>query len=130
MRAFIILSLSFFLSWIAHGQAIPKFTAMVRGKEGGKISRGAFLAQEGVGGMRFIGGNHWEGISIDSFSIIVQRDSLVICKSHIIGQFFDYNLKISLSAIQKDDRIVIFRIYSHNYDGTIIFIRPIEFIIE
>ena len=112
------------------GQGIPKYTAIVGGQEGGSIARGAFLAQQGVGGMRFLAGNHWEPIRIDSFSIVVQRDTAIVFKNKVIGQIFDTKLKERMKEIIKGDRIIICNIYGHGPENIPIFIRPIEFIIE
>lgn len=112
------------------GQGVPRFTALVCGQEGGSIARGAFLAQQGVGGMRFIANNHWEPIQIDSFLIVVQSDTVIVLKSKVIGQMFDANLRERMKVVRKGDRIIICNIYGHGPENIPIFIRPIEFIIE
>jgi hypothetical protein len=109
---------------------MPKYAAMVGGKESGQIRRAEFLAQQGVAGMRYSAGNHWERIPIDSFSIIIIRDSVVIAQIKNKGQTFISNTKDQISKLFVNDRILIYNIYGRDYGDKVVFVRPIEFIIE
>jgi len=128
----LILSLliAFLIHSQAFGQSMPKYAAMVGGKESGQIRRGEFLAQQGVGGMRYIAGNHWERIPIDSFCIVIMRDTAAIAQIKNKGQIFTFDSKAQLSKLAVNDRVLIYDIYGRDYDGKTVFIRPIELIIE
>ena len=93
------------------------------------MQRGTFIAQQGVEGMRFISGNHWESLPIDSFTLMIQRDTVILYKQKVNDQYFNENLKEELKIIQTGDRILIFNIYGYGIDKKTVFIRPIEFII-
>lgn len=109
---------------------MPKCAAMVGGKESGKIRRGEFLAQQGVGGMRYIAGNHWERIPIDSFSIVIIRDTVVIAQIKNKGQIFTSEAKAQMDKIAVNDRVLIYDIYGRAYGDKTVFVRPIELIIK
>ena len=112
------------------GQAMPKYAAMVGQRESGKIVRGEFLAQQGVGGMRLIRGNHWESIPIDSFSIIIIRDTIVVMQFKNIGQTFSDFSKAQLKQLMVNDRVLIFNIHGRDYGDKPVFLRPLELVIE
>jgi hypothetical protein len=128
----LILSLlfAFLVQNHSFGQTSPKYAAMVGGKESGQIKRGEFLAQQGVGGMRFIAGNHWERIPIDSFSIVVLRDTSIILQLKNIGQVFTDNSKNELKKLMASDRVLIYNIHGRDYGNKSVSIRPVELIIE
>lgn len=112
------------------GQSFPKYAAMVGGKESGPIKRGEFIAQQGVRGIRFFKGNHWEPIIVDSFSLMILRDTTVILQIKNRGQIFTENVKTELKKLMANDRVIIYSIYSRDYGNKLVFIRPVEFIIE
>ena len=103
---------------------------MVGGKESGQIRRGEFLAQQGVGGMRYIAGNHWENIPIDSFSIVIIRDTVVIAQVKNKGQIFASDTRAQLNKMTANDRVLIYDVFGRDYDGKTVFVRPVELIIE
>jgi hypothetical protein len=126
-------SLFFFLAFCAiavFGQSFPKYAANVGGRESGQITKGAFLAQQGVGGTRFIADHHWESIPIDSFSIVVLRDTLTILHRRIKGQLFSDDLKTTLKALTTNDKILIYNIYGRDYGDKVVYMRPLELTIE
>jgi hypothetical protein len=109
---------------------MPKYAAMIGGKESGQIKRGELLAQQGVGGMRYIAGNNWERIPVDSFCIVVMRDTVVLAQIKNKGQNFTSDTKAQLSNLAVNDRVLIYYIYGRDYGDKTVFIRPIELIIE
>ncbi|MGQ0739204.1 MAG: hypothetical protein ACT4OJ_09115, partial [Bacteroidota bacterium] len=119
-----------FLQFNLSGQSFPKYAATVGGKESGLIKRGEFLAQTDIGGIRWIGGNHWERIPIDSFSIIIIRDSVTILNQKIKGQIFTGDLRQKFTELRINDRVIFYGIYASNYNNQQVFIRPVELIIE
>jgi hypothetical protein len=112
------------------GQAFPKYAAMVGPKESGQMIRGEFLAQQGVIGLRFIKGNHWEPIPIDSFSIVVIRDTAIVMQLKNIGQTFTDYSKAQLKKVMVYDRILIYNIHGRDYGDKPVFLRPVELVIE
>jgi hypothetical protein len=128
------LILSLMLAFLSYrqvfGQSMPKYAAMVGGNASGQIRRDEFLAQQGVGGMRYIAGNHWEHIPIDSFFIIIIRDTAVIAQIKNKGQIFTPNAKAQLSKLLVNDRVLIYNMYGRDYGDKVVSVRPIEFIIE
>jgi hypothetical protein len=124
----------FFVVFLLHnrslGQSLPKYTATVGGKESGKVKRGEFLVQQGIGGFKYISENHWSPIIIDSFSILVMRDAVVIEQIKNASQAFSANTLARLSKIAVDDRVLIYNICGKDYGNEIIFLRPIELVIK
>ena len=70
-----ILFLALFSVNSMFAQSIPKYAALVGVKGSGTIKKGEFLAQQGVVGMRRITIYHWEPVTVDSFYIIILRDT-------------------------------------------------------
>lgn len=129
-KSILLLIIAFKMHNYSFAQALPKYAAMVGSKESGYIKRGEFLAQQGIGGMRFIGGNHWERIPIDSFSIVVIRDTAIVIQLSNIGQTFTDYSKAQLKKLMVDDRVLIYNIHGRDYGEKPVFIRPVELIIE
>jgi|GEM_PF-4407988 len=130
LKKFFFCLLVLFLQFNLFGQSFPKYAATFGGKESGLIKRGEFLAQNGIGGMRWIGGNHWERIPIDSFSIIIIRDSVTLVNKKIKGQVFTEDLRQIPTGLTSNDRVIFYGIYAKNYNNQQVLIRPIELIIE
>jgi hypothetical protein len=80
--------------------------------------------------MRFIANNHWEHIPIDSFTIILVRNTITILHKKIVGQLFSENLKAELRSVTTNDKIIIYNIFGRDYGDKIVSIRPLEFTIE
>lgn len=80
--------------------------------------------------MRYIAGNHWEPMPVDSFCIVIIRDTLAIARIKNKGQFFTSDAKAQMSKLAVKDRVLIYDIYGRDFGGKTVFIRPIELIIE
>jgi hypothetical protein len=111
-------------------QLNPKYAAFVGFKGSGNVVRGEFLAQEGVAAKIKLTPNHWEGISVDSFTLFIQRDTAIIYQYRNMGNLFSDELKKQLKVIQPKDRILIFNIYARDVDNNTVFLSPLEYIIE
>lgn len=102
---------------------------MVGGKKGGQITRNEFLAQQGVGGMRYIAEGHWEPIPIDSFCILIVRDTTVIARIKNKGQIFTSEAKAHFSKLAVNDRILIYDVYGRDYGDKTVAAVSIELVI-
>ncbi len=108
----------------------PKFIAQVNGTGSGLMKRGQFLAQQGVGAQRKITSYHSEPIPVDSFTLLIQRDTSILFLFRNKGNMFAEDLKTKMKSIQRNDRVLIFNIYAHNVDGNVLFLSPLEYKIE
>ena len=108
----------------------PQYVAQVGGVSSCSMKRGQFLAQQGVVGKIKINSSHWESIPVDSFNLVVIRDTATILNHHNIGNHFDPYLKSELQQLQINDRILIFSIYAHDYTKARVYLSPLEFAIE
>jgi len=128
------LSLSLLLAFSSFqqglGQSLPGYVAMIGGREGGPINREAFLAQQGIAAMRYISGNHWEPIPVDSFSLVIIRNAAVLTRVHNKGQLFTAGTRAQLRHLTSHDKVLIHSIYGRGLDNITVFIKPLEFIIE
>jgi hypothetical protein len=124
-----IFSVSLLLTVVlnTYGQSSARYSALIGVREGGSIKKGELLAQQGVRGMRLIADNHWESIPVDSFSIIVLRDSVTILSKRNTGAFFTESLKSDLKNLTTNDKIIIYRISARDYGDKQVSIRPLEF---
>lgn len=118
------------LQLFADAQSRPRFTASVGGQEGGNMSRGSFLVQQGVGGLWHVADDHWERLQIDSFSLLVQRDTTILFNRKNKGNLFEPQLTERMKMILAGDRVLVYNIYGRDVDGKVVLIRPLEFIIE
>jgi hypothetical protein len=108
----------------------PQYVAQVGGLSSCSMKRGQFLVQQGVAGKIRINSTHWEPIPVDSFALVVIRDTTVILNHHNIGNHFDSHLISELQKLNINDRVLIFSIYAHDYTKTKIYLAPLEFRIE
>lgn len=77
------------------------------GLTGGTIKKGFLLAQQGVGGHWFLGGNHWEACSIESFNFIVFKNDKVIVDIYNKGNFFTEETRVAIQNLEPGDKIII-----------------------
>ena len=108
----------------------PKYVAQVGGIGSGKMTRGQFLAQEGVGGRRRMTQDHWEPIVIESFSLIIIRDTVILVQYKNHGNFFEANLRKAMTALKPRDLVLIFNIYARDYGDKIVQPPPLQYEIE
>ena len=113
------------------GQIInPTHVAYIGGIENGPVKRGFFLAQQGVGAMRKITMEHWEHITVDSFSVIIKRDTSVIYQYRNKGNLFEKDLQAIFKNLRNNDTVLIFDINATDLDRKHIYISPLEYKIE
>ena len=113
------------------GQMNAKYAARVGGEWSGSMKKGYFLAQTGVGASQKITFDHWESISVDSFTLTVFRDTSVLFIFKNIGNVFNKDLVILLKTIVPGDRVLIFDIYSRDLSREKkLLLQPLEYLIE
>ena len=108
----------------------PKYVAQVGGKGSGNMIKGEFLVQQGVGGLRKLSATHWEPIQVDSFQILVLRDTSVVLRYSNKGNLFEAKLKILLKKLMVSDRILIYDIYATDVGSIKVYLSPLEYKIE
>jgi hypothetical protein len=127
----IFLSIIFLLvTGCAVGQMNPQYIAFVGGSYSGAVNRGAFLAQEGVGGQMKMTEHHWIFVTVKTFQIIAWRDSLQLFTYKNIGNVFEASLKTKLKELQIGDRILIFDIWAAADSEKTVFLQPLEYILK
>jgi hypothetical protein len=84
---------------------LPK--ASMAGLEGGIIKKGAFLAQQGISGSWFVGGNHWENCTIESFNLLVLQGDKILSNIHNEGNYFTDETKVALKILEHGDKVLI-----------------------
>jgi hypothetical protein len=108
-----------------------KYAARVGGEWSGPMKKGYFLAQAGVGASQKITVDHWESISVDSFTLTVFRDTSVLFIFKNVGNVFHKDLVILLKGIVPGDRILIFDIYAMDLSREKkLLLQPLEYLIE
>ncbi len=113
------------------GQIInPTHLAYIGGIESGSVRRGFFLAQEGVGAMRKITAEHWEHITVDSFSVIIKRDISVAYQYKNKGNLFEEGLQTIFKDLRVNDIVLIFNINATDLDRKSVYLSPLEYKIE
>lgn len=108
----------------------PKYVAFVGNIESGKVKKGGFLIQQGVRGMRRLTQNHWESIIVDSFSVYIQRDTTIIYKFFNKGNIFEEELNSRFKELKANDRVLVFNIYARDVGNKVVFLQPLEYIIQ
>jgi len=115
----------------ATGQMNVKYAARVGGEWSGPIEKGYFLAQTGVGASQKITVDHWESISVDSFTLTVFRDTSVLFIFKNVGNVFHKDLVILLKEMIPGDKILIFDIYVMNLSREKkLLLQPLEYLIQ
>lgn len=108
-----------------------KYAARVGGEWSGPIEKGYFLAQIGVGASQKITVDHWESISVDSFTLTVFRDTSALFIFKNGGNVFHKDLVILLKGIIPGDRILIFDIYAMDLSREKkLLLQPLEYLIK
>jgi len=108
----------------------PKYVAEVGAVRNSRITRGEFLVQMGVSGQRRITQHHWEPIVIDSFTLIVIRDTVVLVQYKNHGDFFEANLRKAMTALKTNDLVLIFNIYGRDVGDKLVQPPPLQYEIE
>ena len=112
------------------GQMNPKYVAHVGIVGSGTMKRNQFLAAPGVGGLRKISAHHWEPIPVDSFTLIILRDTFTLHLYRNVGNYFEPSLKLLLKDLQTNDKVLIFNIYGRDYGNKKVYLSPLEYKIE
>lgn len=108
----------------------PRAVATVGGLYSGKIIKGAFVAQQGVGGYFKINAQHWEPLEIYSFKLAIFRDSSLIFQGHNIGKLFSERIKAILPTLQTNDEVLLYNIYAVDGSKKEVFLSPLQYIIQ
>jgi hypothetical protein len=130
LKTSILFLLTLGLFELSSAQMNPTYVAYVGANWSGPVHKNAFLAQSGVGASNKMNEQHWEHLSVDSFKLIVMRDSSIILNYRNIGNIFEIKLKEGLKTIQVGDRILIYDIWTKLHKGKEVLLQPLEYIIE
>jgi len=108
----------------------PAPEANLSGINGGTISKGFLLAQQGVSALFFVNGvNHWEFCEIKSFNYIVIRNDSVLLSISNAGSHFSDKVKATMKTMEHGDIILISDIEGCLFQGNKR-IKPLEFTID
>ncbi|HEY4876753.1 MAG TPA: hypothetical protein VIH86_14335 [Puia sp.] len=113
------------LSTKANSQC-PKSDAWIGGRLSGDFTKIVFQNQDHINADRFCSGINRE-TSIDSFYVMIIRDTTIIFKFKNIGQMFKNDLKNVIKTVEVYDKILFYDIWGTDYDGTKIFLNPLEY---
>ena len=75
-------------------------------------------------------GNHWESIAIDSFCVVIIRNTEIVTQINNKGQIFTPSTKAQMSKVAANDRVIIYAIYGRDYGDKKVFVPPAELVIE
>jgi hypothetical protein len=108
----------------------PAPEANLSGLNGGTISKGFLLAQQGISARFFVSGvNHWEFCEIKSFTYIIIRSDSVLLSIQNPGFHFSEKVKAAMKNLEHGDIILI-----SNLEGCLFQenkkIKPLEFTID
>jgi hypothetical protein len=119
-----------FSTLVSNGQMNPQYIAFVGGTYSGPVNRGAFLAQQGVGGSMKINDHHWIFITVTGFQLTVLRDSVQLCTYKNTGNLFEPSLRTKLNELRTGDRVLIFDIWAVANSNHTVFLQPLEYILK
>lgn len=126
-RKFLFLITFLFCSAKAHSQC-PKSYAWICGRLSGYFVKVVFQNQDEINADRICSGLRRE-TQIDSFQVLIIRDSCIIFNSKNIGKIFDRNLKNFIKKVELGDKVLFFNIWGTDYDGTKVYLNPLEYIL-
>lgn len=107
-----------------------EFIAKVGNIENRNVQKGEFKLQEGVIAFSKINVSHWEPIVVNSFLLIILRDTSVVFQYKNNGNKFENAIRSAFHNLQGNDSILIFSIRARLANGEIVFLNPLEFNIE
>lgn len=127
-----LMTLLIFLTFmfVARGQYKPKYFASVGGKVSGTVDHRTFIAQQGVNAERYIAGNHWEPITVDSFHVIILRDNSTLFTAQNKGNRFSPYVMKGIADTKPGDRILIFNVWATDLGNKKISLQPLEFLFQ
>jgi hypothetical protein len=123
---FILYIFTFILLSIKAKSQCPKSEAWVGGRLSGEFVKIVFQNQEHIGADRFCSGIRRE-TSIDSFQVMIIRDTAIIFKFKNIGQSFNSDFKIAIKAVEVNDKILFYDIKGTDYDRSKVYLNPLEY---
>jgi hypothetical protein len=114
-----------FFSLKAYSQC-PKSEAWVGGRVSGYFTKIVFQNQDSINADRFCSGVRKE-TQIDSFSIIIIRDTSIIFRLKNIGSKFENSLKSVIKEAKVNDKVLFFDIWGTDYDKNRVHLDPLEY---
>lgn len=81
--------------------------------------------QEGVIAFSKINVSHWEPIVVNSFLLIILRDTSVVFQYKNNGNKFENAIRSAFHNLQGNDSILIFSIRARLANGEIVFLSPL-----
>ena len=114
-----------FLSCTANSQC-PKSEAWVGGRLSGDFHILVFQNQDRLNADRFCSGIRRETI-IDSFNILIIRDTSIVFRSKNIGPVFNSNFMAFTKKLVPNDKVVFYSIWGTDYDATKVYLDPLEY---
>jgi hypothetical protein len=103
----------------------------VGGLSKGIIKKGFLMAQQGVSASILITSyGHKENIQIDSFTVVIFRNTNIVFNNNNIGAIFEHLTKTAFESLQAGDKITITNIKATTITSTTLSLRPIEFDIQ
>jgi hypothetical protein len=126
-RQLLLSAILCFFCFIASGQYCLSYTAAIGGVPGGEVNSKTFSMQRGLVAERFVSGNHWYPILVDSFKVIhIRRDDILFQYSNK-GSYFDSILVSHFKGLMSGDRILIYDIRATDVGNKKVFLHPLEF---
>jgi hypothetical protein len=130
LKAFLTGFIVLLIHTFAFGQYRPKYLANVGGNLHGPVRLKAFQVQQGVGAERFVGGNEWQTIRVDSFRVTILRGDSTILNYFNIGNTFTELLKTYFGKITAGDRVLIYDIWALDYGQKKVYLPPLEYLMQ
>lgn len=122
-----ILLIIAFLALPFKGKAqCPKSDAWVGGRLSGDFVKIVFQNQDQINADRFCSGVKRE-TRIDSFQVLIMRDTTIIFKIKNVSQRFNGDFKNFIKSVEVKDKIIFYDIWGTDYDGAKIYLDPLEY---
>ncbi|WP_153800782.1 hypothetical protein [Foetidibacter luteolus] len=104
----------------------PKSDAWVGGRLSGDFVKVVFQNQNHINADRFCSGIKRE-TRIDSFQVMIIRDTTLIFKCKNISQAFNADFKNFIKSVELNDKILFYSIWGTDYDGAKVYLNPLEY---
>lgn len=108
----------------------PECFAKVGNIKNRTVQKKVFSEQEGIIAYIKVSPTHWEPIVVNSFSVLILRDSSVVFQNKNTGNKFETSIRAVFQNLQSNDSVLIYSIDTRLADKKTMFLNPLEFKIK
>jgi hypothetical protein len=127
------LILCFFILAISENTLSQKrleMRATVGGFKSDSVSKFRIIGSAGMSGRFKVTDDHWEAARVDSFSVMILRDTAIIFRFRNVGMLFQKELKSAFQSLIPQDRVLFYRIYATDPYLRNRLLDPLEYVIQ